>query len=145
MCDSPQILHQTMILLNKFVEHQGAPHFVAGVSLTFSELHMLQTIADNPYDNITELAEKMGCTKGRVSKIVSRLCMKKLVEKYKNEGNDKDVLLQLTQKGQEINRCHKEADKQLVRRIEDFLESVSANEKKEIYEYLKISEAVFDH
>lgn len=145
MCDSSQIIARTMILLNKFAEHQGTPHFVTDESLTLAEFHMLQTIEDNPHDNITELAVKMGCTKGRVSKIVSRLCNKKLVTKYKDEGNHKDVLLQLTQKGQIINQCHREADQQLLGKIEDFLSRLNSNEKKAIYDYLKITESVINH
>jgi DNA-binding MarR family transcriptional regulator len=139
------IIKQTMVLLNKFVEHQGTPHFNLGESLTLTELHMLHAIEANPHDNITELAAKMGCTKGRVSKIVAKLCNKSLVAKYKDAGNDKDVLLQLTQKGQRINQYHQEADKKLLAKLEVFLDQLSPEQRKAVYDYLKIAESMFNH
>lgn len=49
--------------------------------------------------NITQLAEKYGVTKSAVSKHISRLSKKGLVEKYKLIDNKKEVFIRLTPLG----------------------------------------------
>jgi len=64
-----------------------------------SEIHTLQAVGDSEGINVTGLAERLGITKSGVSQMVRKLGKKGLVEKIKKPGNDKEVILVMTEKG----------------------------------------------
>ncbi|MBN1431567.1 MAG: MarR family transcriptional regulator [Methanomicrobiaceae archaeon] len=64
-----------------------------------SEIHTLQAVGDSRGINITGLAERLGITASGVSQMARRLEKKGLVEKIKRSGNDKEILLMMTEKG----------------------------------------------
>ena len=64
-----------------------------------SEIHTLQAVGDSGGINITGLAERLGITASGVSQMARRLEKKGLVEKIKRSGNDKEILLRMTEKG----------------------------------------------
>jgi len=71
-----------------------------GVDLYHSERHMLDRIGDNPQMNISELARASGVTKGAISQVVKKLEKKGFVKRYKKAANDKEVFLELTERGE---------------------------------------------
>jgi DNA-binding MarR family transcriptional regulator len=76
------------------------PHdFGSGVLLNFAEIHTIAAIGHHPDINITNLAEHHKISKSAISQMIRKLSEKKLVEKYRDPGNDKEVLLRLTPRG----------------------------------------------
>jgi len=71
-----------------------------------SEIHMIETIGKYPGENITELSNRLGVTKGAVSQIVKKLVKNKFVIKTNKPGNEKEIVLQLTDKGIEAYKAH---------------------------------------
>ena len=64
-----------------------------------SEIHTVQAIGKSAGINVTQLAERMGVTKGAVSQMVSRLVEKGMVQKARAQDNAKEVCLNLTELG----------------------------------------------
>jgi len=87
-------------IINKFTSIEKKPRdFGTGDLLYPSEIHNIEIIGRNPGINITNLAKALGVTKGAVSQIVNKLERKNLVEKFRDSGNEKEVMLKLQKKG----------------------------------------------
>jgi DNA-binding MarR family transcriptional regulator len=64
-----------------------------------SQIHAIEAIGNAPGSTVTSLKRHFGVTKGAVSQIVTKLEQRGYVRKVKKEGNDKEKVLQLTEKG----------------------------------------------
>jgi DNA-binding MarR family transcriptional regulator len=81
-------------------EHESwVRDFGTGDLLHPSEIHTLQAVGDQDEINITSLAERLGITKSGVSQMANKLEKKGLIEKCRKSGNEKEVLLKMTEKG----------------------------------------------
>ncbi|TWH51709.1 MarR family transcriptional regulator [Sporomusa sp. KB1] len=87
-------------IINKASSLMTEPrHFGTDDILYASEIHMLDVIGRNPGINVTELADKLGITKGAIPKIIRKLLDKDLICRYQTKDNKKMVLFELTAKG----------------------------------------------
>ncbi|MBP2651419.1 MAG: transcriptional regulator, MarR family [Firmicutes bacterium] len=101
MCNQSEIIVEIMMrIINKASSAMAEPHnFGTDEVLYASELHMLDVIGKNPGINVTEIAEKLGITKGAVPKIIRKLVDKDLIFRYQTKDNKKIVKFKLTDKG----------------------------------------------
>lgn len=94
-------------------------------ALYASEIHMLDVIGRNPGINVTEIADRLGITKGAVPKIIRKLMAKDLICRYQTKDNKKTVLFKLTAKGciafQRHIEWHQEFDSGILQKL-DFLD-----------------------
>jgi DNA-binding MarR family transcriptional regulator len=95
--------------LEKYPMKYGTKH-----NFYHSERHLLDMFGANPDMNITEFARRTGVTKGAISQVVSKLEKKDAVRRYKQAGNEKEVLIRLTDKGREIYKRHQTANDETV-------------------------------
>ena len=72
-----------------------------------SEIHTLVCIGENPYLNLTTLAEKLEVSKSAASKFVKKLIAAACIEKTKSPDNAKDVLFHATPEGKRAIQGHK--------------------------------------
>ncbi|MDP7981091.1 MarR family transcriptional regulator [Bacillus sp. WLY-B-L8] len=78
-----------------------------GISdISLSELHVIACIGQQGLMNVTAITERMGMTKGAISKICTKLFNKNFVEKMKMLNNQKEIFFRLTDKGREIYHAH---------------------------------------
>jgi DNA-binding MarR family transcriptional regulator len=99
--DYYEIMKILIRVINKFHALDKIPRdFGTGEKLYMPEIHTIGAIGKTPGMNITEVAEKMGVTKGTISPVVTKLAKRKYVLKFKGGDNKRDILLQLTPKGQ---------------------------------------------
>ena len=80
--------------------HTPSLSFGTGVLMHAKEIHTVQAIGRHSGINVTKLAEKAGVTKGAVSQTINKLVKKGLVRKTHLPGNDKEVVLELTDLGE---------------------------------------------
>lgn len=103
-----EILELFYRILNKIERIEKSPHKLWGnYKLYRAEALVLEIVALYPSYNITEIASKLGITKGAISQVAKRLKMKGLVEKIKSEGNEKNIFLRLTEKGKKAFETYK--------------------------------------
>ena len=63
---------------------------------TYSEMHCIDNIGQLEYPNVTKISKQMEMTKGGISKIISKLQKKGLIETYNNGENKKEKYFTLT-------------------------------------------------
>lgn len=103
---------------------QQAPRqYGTGVPLYGSEIHTIQAIGKSTGINVTQLAEKMGVTKGAVSQMVSKLVEKGMVQKAHAQDNAKEVVLDLTELGRIGFRNHERFDMDVLDTVREYCES----------------------
>ena len=92
-----QKLEKAIVIMESM--HTPSLSFGTGVLMHTKEIHTIQAIGRHSGINVTRLAEQMGVTKGAVSQTISKLVRKDLVRKTRSPGNDKEVVLELTDLG----------------------------------------------
>ena len=79
--------------------HTPSFSFGTGVLMHTKEIHTVQAIGRHSGINVTRLAEHTGVTKGAVSQTLKKLIRKGLVQRTHAPGNEKEVVLELTDLG----------------------------------------------
>lgn len=102
-----EVIEQFMRIVNKYNALDNKSYdFGIDKLLTPAEIHTIDAIGKNTGTNVTQLAEKLGVTKGAVSQMISRLHGKGLVNKLKDSENEKEVVLMLTKQGKKAFDGH---------------------------------------
>ena len=108
-------------VVGRLAAMQQAPReYGTGVPLHGGEIHTIQAIGKSVGVNVTELAEKMGVTKGAVSQMVSKLAQKGMVRKARAQNNAKEVLLSLTELGRIGLRNHDKFDMEVLESVREY-------------------------
>ena len=113
-------------IINKFISIEKKPRdFGTGALLYPSEIHNIEIIGRNPGINVTNLARKLGVTKGAVSQIVYKLERKNLVEKFRDSSNEKEVMLKLKKKGEIAFNGHEDFHAEFYSEIMDEVDDMT--------------------
>ncbi|WP_205093782.1 MarR family winged helix-turn-helix transcriptional regulator [Thalassobacillus pellis] len=75
-------------------------------ALTPSEIHTIDAIGLEHGILMSELADRLGVTKGAITQIVTRKKMKELVKRTPHPTDSRAVLVSLTEKGKDAYRAH---------------------------------------
>lgn len=113
-----------------------------GELLYSSEIHTIAAISEDQRINISELAKKLGVTKGTISQLVSKLEGKGYLKKVKGVNNQKEVLLELTQKGERAKLGHDHFHDELNKK---FLKDITGEQFASFNEVLINIEAFVDN
>jgi DNA-binding MarR family transcriptional regulator len=97
-----EMFHRLLRLQDKSVSQS------ANANLSRTEMHALESIQDCPGATLTQIAEMLGVTKATVSVSVNRLVDKGFLVKNKMEDDKRKSALQLTDKGEECCKKHKQ-------------------------------------
>lgn len=89
----------------------GREEIFDGISL--AEVHTIDWIGTLSQANVTKVANKMGMTRGAISKINRKLLNKALIQSYQLPENNKEIYYRLTERGQQVYNehltCHNKA------------------------------------
>ncbi len=107
-----------------------------GVDIYPSDIHMIEAIKNYPYSNTTELAGKLGITKGTVSKLAQKLSIKGFVRKYQYKDNKKEVYYELTELGKRAFDGHYDYHDMRDRDMHSEYDKLSDDEKRLILRFL---------
>lgn len=131
--------------INKFQTIEQIPQcFGTEEKLYPREIHTIQAIGNYPDINVSDLASKLGITKGTISPIVTKLARKKLVTKFKRGKNNKEVLLRLTPKGQVAYYAHEMFELQFRSRLFEVFEQATPENLEFLHEFLNVSNDLLD-
>ncbi len=70
--------------------------------LSFSEAQVIEEILRHKEPNMTKLSIELGVTKAAITKTMKKLELKKYISRYKLLSNNKDILVSVTELGDEI-------------------------------------------
>jgi DNA-binding MarR family transcriptional regulator len=94
-------------VINKFRKIEKEPKDLGtGELLYIGEVHTIVAVGKYPGINITELSLRLGITKGAVSQAIGKLEKRNYLRRVKDNSNEKNVLVELTQKGEIVIKGH---------------------------------------
>lgn len=111
-----------------------------GITLYPSEIHLMEVISQGHAVNATFMAEKLGITKGAVSQTIARIEKKKIITKIKDPYHKNELTVSFTKLGKEALEYFNQQLSKKQKNYEDYLESLSKNDKTVIQEFLSKSE-----
>lgn len=117
-----QIIWKIDSVSEKITQYQKKPHTYGGdTPLYMQQVHTLALIGRNPGINLNTLTELTGRSKVTVSQQITRLCKLGFVDKTRNETNQREVILTLTAKGEDIFSYHEKDDSRFYKLLIDEL------------------------
>lgn len=139
--DLDEILHNLAKVFKKMevIETEGRWDFGSGDLLNSTEINTIMVVGNNPGINITDLAEFSELSKSSISQVISKLSEKNLVRKYRNVGNDKEILLTLTPRGKITFLGHEQFHARIKENIMDNIGPIS---DEEIMTLMRICNAI---
>ena len=126
-----------------FIEKKSVFRF-GEVKLFPSEIHLMQLINQEKGLNATEMAGRLGVSKGAVSQTLSRLVQKGVIQKKQDSPYKNELTVAFTPMGREAIGLFEERQAENRRPYAAYLAGLSADEKKVIEEFLTQTERVID-
>lgn len=111
-----RVIHQAVIIEKTSVDVGYGDH------LSASEIHLIDIAGRFPEEKLSEIATRLGITKGAVTQMVQKLEKKGYVCRVRSKENKKTVFLELTPTGIQAYRWHIDLHSRLQR---DFLKEIS--------------------
>ena len=125
--DTPSILR----LIEKVERIRKSSVYDAGyVTIMASDMDTIKAIGDNEPIYVTELAKKLGVTKGAVSQQLMKLEKKGLIIKKIDEENAAKRAISLTSLGRRMYERHDQFHKELNLFVESLLQSASEESRQ---------------
>ena len=112
--------------------------------LHLSEIHTLQAIGKTPENNIRIIAGLLGVTPSATSQVITRLTRRGLVKKVRGLRNEKEVALELTEKGQVAFRNHEEVHARMYEMVAGRVGPLNDKERDLINRIFSAFESVYD-
>lgn len=142
---SKKLMEQFIRMVNKYNALKKHPISYGNKETFFhSERHMLDIFGDNPDNNVTELAQMIGVTKGAISQVVAKLEKKGAIRRFKDDGNAKEIRIELTAKGREIYRHHKRTNNETILHVQNVLKKYPDDRVESFMEMFQSLESYLD-
>ena len=106
-----------------------------GDKLNAAQIHMIEAIGKGYGETVTTLSDHFMITKGAVSQIVTKLHSLRYITKTKRSGNDKEIILKLTDKGQLAFDLHEKYNRSTLNNVTQLMEKYS---QEDVQAFLKI-------
>lgn len=107
-CDMMTELKLTNQLMN---EYDSLPHDYGNAVLYQSEAHLIQCIGQNDGITVTEASKLLKKTKSACSQMVKKLVKKNWVKQTRNQNNNREYKLHLTEEGLIVYDHHENFDR----------------------------------
>lgn len=131
------ILNNFKIIFDKQAVLSKHTNYELFEEFSVSEVHTIDLIGNEKDINGVMIAEKLEMTRGAISKIISKLKDKKLIDSYQNEDNKKEIYYRLTEAGKDVYEQHKKAHSDWEDRELLFLDKIEDEKKEIIREFLE--------
>jgi DNA-binding MarR family transcriptional regulator len=142
---SRHLAEQVLRLTNKLIFLEKKSILSHGdLKLYPSEIHLLDVIDQDRYINASEMAARLGVTRGAVSQTLSRLEKKGVIHKSRDPNHKNELTAYFTKLGNEIFEQHRKTRGTLAKRFDGYLADASDEEKEVIKRFLEKLEDLFD-
>lgn len=143
--DFSKISEKWIRILNKIDSEEKTPKdFGTGDFLHRSEIHTIMAVGDNPGINVTNLSEILGISKSAISQMIKKLERKKLIERFVEEENKKEIRLVLSPKGKIAYLGHEQHHARIFAKMHSKIGSLNISEFELISGFLSAVEEAFD-
>lgn len=143
--DSPWITETLVRIFNKAAAIEREPVDTGdGIFLYTSEVHLIDAVGRYGKESMSELAARLGITKGAISQTAKKLEEKGYLERTNPEGNNKTVFLHLTKAGKRAYDWHRAYHAAVYRIVEQDLSLKNDRDIQNIRVFLHELERAFD-
>jgi DNA-binding MarR family transcriptional regulator len=140
-----KIKKQLIQVINKTIFKEKKKIFkFKEISLYPSEVHLMLMIKNEIDTNATEIAKKLGLTKGAISQTLTRLEKKGIIIKTKDPYKKNELTLSLTGFGKKAYELCQSSQASFIEAHEDFLAKLNSKEKEVIFNFLLHMEKAID-
>lgn len=131
--DKEEIFYEMMETVyeyaRKISEYESIPRkYGTEDEIYMVEAHTINLVGDKNKTNVSELAELTNKTKGAISQMIERLIKKGMATKSRNPLDNREVIIELTDKGKIVYNFHKKLDQKEYRRLLKDLEEFTAED-----------------
>jgi len=141
MKESIKLLAQVAKIQYRILSNDKMPRKFGTQHLLFhSEIHFIDAIEPGDELNVSQLSEKLGVTHGAITQIADKLIKKKLVEKYKKEGNKKEVYIRLTPDGEIAYENHENFHEEINKKLIEYLDNLSETQMDVLFGLIDVIE-----
>ena len=131
------IISQYLKSVNLFNEIEKQPKNYGTDQLIYnSEIDTITIIGQAKTINLTQIAKNLGISKSGSSRFVKKLLEKELITKSKKEGNEKEVIFSLTDKGRIAYKEKEEFNKEMYGSLYGIISRYVECDLNRIYEFL---------
>lgn len=113
--------HVYTFVSDSYDMYSAARDYGNGDKMNMAQIHTLSLIADNPGISVSGVSKMWNRTLSAASQNINKLVKKKLIEKRKEEGNQKTVHLYVTESGQKLSDMHKAYDRKELTKVAEVL------------------------
>jgi len=139
------LANQILRISNKliFIEKKGILQH-GNLKLYPSEIHLMAVIDAEKDMNASEMANRLGVTKGAVSQTLSRLDEKGIIHKTKDVMNKNKLTVRFTPLGKTVFKKHLKKRASIQEQFSRYLSALTHREKEIIRRFLTNLENFFD-
>ena len=127
---------QALIKIREQVEEKRYAEGLISGGIGLAEVHCIDWIGQIESPNVTKVAQKMGVTRGGVSKISKKLQQKNLIESYQRAENNKEIYFRLTELGRLVFEEHEAHHLKSQQEKMNLLATYNENEQRIILRFL---------
>jgi len=122
-----ELMESIYEISRKIASYESVPRkYGTEDELYMVEAHTINLIGNKIQTTSTELTELTNKTKGAISQMVDKLTKKEMIIKSKNPKDNREVILELSEKGKIVYEYHKKLDageyKKLLTKLDGFSE-----------------------
>jgi DNA-binding MarR family transcriptional regulator len=135
----PEADYYMMELFNRSLElSKKSYEYCPGVSLYPNEIHTVEYIAESSTTNMTDIANRMGITKGAVTKMVAKLEEQGLLVRYKYRPSQKEIYVHLTELGVSAYEGHKAYHAVMRQQLSSSFDGLDRDHQQTILDFLEL-------
>ena len=135
----PEADYYMMELFNRSLElSKKSYEYCPGVSLYPNEIHTVEYIAESSTTNMTDIANRMGITKGAVTKMVVKLEEQGLLVRYKYRPSQKEIYVHLTELGVRAYEGHKAYHAVMRQQLSSSFDGLDRDHQQTILDFLEL-------
>ncbi len=144
--NASDILDTMSRILNKAAAIEKEPVDIGhGVLLYASEVHLIDMAGRYPEEGISQIASRLGITKGAVSQTAKKLEEKGYIERVNLEGDKKTVVIRLTEQGGDAFLWHSAYHATVNQDMAEQVSKLSHRDVENIFSVLLKMESMFDN
>lgn len=110
------------------LEYDSLPHQYGSYTLHQAEAHVITLVAENPDITVTDISAILKKTPSACSQMIRKLREKGWVAQFRNENNNREYKLRITEEGQKVYADHDSFDRECKARTFQKLEGFTTDQ-----------------
>lgn len=132
-----ELMESLYEISRKIASYESVPRkYGTEDELYMVEAHTINLIGNKIQTTSTELTELTNKTKGAISQMVDKLSKKEMIMKSKNPKDNREVILELSEKGKIVYEYHKKLDTEEYKKL---LTKLNGFSDEDFLTYIKLT------